>query len=51
VVNLWNSPPQKAVEAKPLNILKVEIDRFLAHKGVGSMGGMRECGVEIEDQP
>jgi len=28
-MKLWNSLPQKAVEAKSLNVFKTEIDRFL----------------------
>ena len=32
VVNLWNSLPQKGVEAKSVDIFKAEIDRF--HFGV-----------------
>lgn len=34
VMNLWNSLPQTAVEAKALGIFKVEMDRFLINKGV-----------------
>ena len=32
VVNLWNYLPQKAVEAKSIDISKAEIDRFLISK-------------------
>ena len=32
VVNLWNSLPQKAAEAKSVDIFKAEIDRFLLNK-------------------
>jgi len=42
-VNLWNSPPQWAVEAQSLSVFKAETDRFLNHnntKGYGdSVGG------------
>ena len=34
VVNLWNSLPQKAVEARSLSVFKIEIDRFLIGKGI-----------------
>ena len=37
VVNLWNSLPQKAVEARSLNVFKTEIDRFLINKGIRVM--------------
>ena len=32
-VNLWNSLPQKAVEAMSMYIFKLEIDRFLISYG------------------
>ena len=38
VVNLWNSLPQKAVEARSLNVFKTEIDRFLINKGIRDYG-------------
>ena len=38
MVNLWNSLPQKAVEARSLNIFKTEIDRFLINKGIRGYG-------------
>ena len=38
VVNLWNSLPQRAVEAKSLNIFKKERDRFLDSKGIKGYG-------------
>ena len=34
VVNLWNSLPQKAVEARSLSVFKTEIDRFLINEGI-----------------
>ena len=34
VVNLWNSLPQKAVEAKSLSVFKTEIDKFLFGKAI-----------------
>ena len=34
VVNLWNSLPQKAVEARSLSAFKTEIDAFLIDKGI-----------------
>ena len=34
VVNLWNSLPQRAVEARSLSVFKIEIDRFLINKGI-----------------
>ena len=38
VVNLWNSLPQKAVEARSLSVFKTEIDRFLINKGIRTYG-------------
>ena len=38
VVNLWNSLPQKAVEARSLSVIKTEIDRFLINKGISGYG-------------
>ena len=38
VVNLWNSLPQKDVEARSLIVFKTEIDRFLINKGVRGYG-------------
>ena len=38
VVNLWNSLPQKAVEARSLSVFKTEIDRFLINKGIRCYG-------------
>lgn len=38
VVNLWNSLPQRTVEAKSFGIFKAEIDRFLIRKGVKDYG-------------
>ena len=37
-MNLWNSLPQKAVEAKSVDIFKAEIDRFLISTGVRGYG-------------
>ena len=34
MVNLWNSLPQKAVEARSLSVFKTEIDSFLIDKGI-----------------
>ena len=38
VVNLWNSLPQKAVEARSLSVFKTEINRFLINKGIRGYG-------------
>ena len=38
VANLWNSLPQRAVEARSLSIFKTEIDRFLINKGIKGYG-------------
>ena len=38
VVNLWNSLPQKAVEAGSLGVFKTEIDRFFINKGIRDYG-------------
>ena len=38
VVNLWNSLPNKAVEATSLNVFKSQIDRFLTNKGIKGYG-------------
>ena len=38
VMNLWNSLPQKAVEAKSLTVFKTEIYRFLINKGIRGDG-------------
>ena len=38
MVNLWNSLPQKAVEARSLSIFNTEIDRFLINKGIRGYG-------------
>jgi len=38
VVNLWNSLPQRAVEARSLSVFKTEIDRFLINKGIKGYG-------------
>ena len=38
VVNLWNSLPQKAVEARSLSAFKRELDRFLIGKGIKGYG-------------
>ena len=46
VGNLWNSLPQKAVEAGSLSVLKTEIDRFLINKGIGGYGERQENGDE-----
>jgi len=39
VLNLWNSLPQRAVEAESLSVFKMEIDRFLINKGIRGYGG------------
>ena len=44
VVNLWNSLPQKAVEARSLSVFNTEIDRFLINKGIRGYGEMVEWG-------
>ena len=46
VVNLWNSLPQEAVDARSLSVFKTEIDRFLINKGIGVMGKRQENGDE-----
>ena len=38
VVNLWNSLPEKAVEARSLSVFKTEIDRFLINMGIRGYG-------------
>ena len=38
MVNLWNYLPQKAVEAKSMDIVKTEVDRFLISTGVRGYG-------------
>ena len=38
VVNLWNSLPQKAVEARSLTVFQTEIDRFLINKEIWGCG-------------
>ena len=38
VVNLWNSLPQNAVEARSLGVFKTEIDSFLIGKGIKGYG-------------
>ena len=51
VVNLWNSLPQRAVDAESLSIFKAEIARFLDSRGIEGYGDWAESGVEVEDQP
>ena len=34
LVNLWNSLPQRAVEARSGSVFNTEIDRFLINKGI-----------------
>ena len=38
VVDLWNSLPQKPVEARSLSVFKTEIDRFLINKRIRGYG-------------
>jgi len=38
VVNLWNSLPQRAVEAESLSIIKTEVDSLLINKGITVYG-------------
>jgi len=38
VVNLWNSLPQRAVEAKSLSVFKTEVDSFLINKDIKENG-------------
>jgi len=38
VVNLWNSLPQRAVEAKSPSVFKAEIVRFLINKEISGYG-------------
>ena len=52
MVNLWNSLPQKAVEAKSMDIFKAEIDKFLISTGVrGLWREGRRMGLGEIDQP
>uniref|UniRef100_A0A4W3J8Q8 HBS1-like protein n=1 Tax=Callorhinchus milii TaxID=7868 RepID=A0A4W3J8Q8_CALMI len=44
-VNLWNSLPQKAVDAQSLNIFKAETDRFLKNRGIRGYGD----SADLED--
>jgi len=34
VVGLWNSLPQRALEARSLSVFKTEIDKFLIARGI-----------------
>ena len=38
VMNLWNSLPQKTVEAGSMSVFKTEIDRFLINEGIKGYG-------------
>ena len=38
VMNLWNSLPQKTVEARSLSDFKTEIDRFFINKRIRDSG-------------
>ena len=38
VVNLWNSLPQKVLEARSLSVFKTELDMFLINKGIRGHG-------------
>ena len=38
VVNLWNSLPQRAVEARSLCVFKTEIGKLLINKGIKGYG-------------
>ena len=52
VVNLWNSLPQKAVEANSLDAFKRELDRALKDSTVRGYGEKAGTGVLIgDDQP
>jgi len=52
-VNLWNSLPQRAVEAKSLSVFKAEINRLLINQGLWGKGrriGLRKISAVIEWQ-
>jgi len=38
VVGMWNSLPQRAVEARSLSVFKMEIDKFLTASGIKGYG-------------
>ena len=44
VVNVWNSLPQKVVEAKMLSDFKNKLDFALGAKGIEGYGGKGESG-------
>ena len=46
VVNLWNSLPQKAVEANSLDAFKRELNRALKDSGVKGNGRRQERGTD-----
>ena len=48
VVNVWNSLPQKVVEAKMLSDFKKKLDIALGAKGIEGYGGNQD--VEFDDQ-
>ena len=47
VVNLWNSLPQKAVEANSLDVFKRELDLALGLKESRDMGKRQERGTDF----
>jgi len=50
-VNLWNSFPQRAVEAGSLSMFEVETDRFLISKGIEGYGNKAgEWNSGLSDQ-
>ena len=44
LANVWNSLPQKVVEAKPLYDFKKKLDRALGAKGIKGYGGKGGSG-------
>ena len=51
VVSLWNSLPQKVVEASSLAIFKRELDVALVAKGIRGMERRQVQDTELDDQP
>ena len=49
VVNLWNSLPQKALEADSLDAFKRELDRALRDKRLKGYGEKAGTGVLIAE--
>ena len=51
MVDLWNSLPQKVVEASSLAIFKRELDVALVAKGIRGMERRHVQDTELDGQP